>query len=89
MMKDLSQAAALFLTAPPSFGIEMSVSADAIDWAASIHGRSRTNGFARDGSSNRPRRQHDAGPYNAAGGITDVLAVDDSFCFLRADSYKS
>jgi hypothetical protein len=63
---------------------EMSVSADAIDLAAPIHGCSRADSFPRGSSRNRPRPQYDAGPYNAAGGVTNVLAVDNSASFLSA-----
>jgi hypothetical protein len=62
----------------------MSVSTDAIDWPTPIHGCSRADSFTCDDSSNRPWPQYDAGPYNAAGGIANVLAVDDGVSFLGA-----
>jgi len=68
---------------------EMSVSTDAIDRPTSIHGCSRAHRLARGGPCNRPWPKYDAGPYNAAGGIADVLAVHDSTGFLGAYGYKS
>jgi hypothetical protein len=67
---------------------EMSVSTDAIDWPTPIHRCSRAHCLARGGACNRPWAKHDAGPYNAAGRIADVLAVHDSAGFPGAYGYK-
>jgi hypothetical protein len=72
-----------------SHQIEASVPVDAIDRPSPIHGCSRAYGFTGNGPRNRPWPQHDAGPHDAAGGITDVLAVHDGNSLLGAGGYES
>jgi hypothetical protein len=60
----------------------MSAPADSINRAATIHRCSTpypntrgTDAGGHHGSRDRPRPQHDAGPYDASGRILNVLAV--------------
>jgi len=60
----------------------------AIHWAAAISRRPRAHADARRtdayrGASDRPRAQHNAGPYDAASRITNVLAVNHGIGRLR------
>jgi len=68
---------------PAPQGAPRSVPADAIDGTTAIHGRSRTHGLTCDSPRNRPRPEHDAGPHDTAGGILDVLAIDDCASSFR------
>ena len=69
--------------------------ADAIDRAATIHRCSRpysnTNGTdagRHHGSRDRPRPHHDSGPYDAADGIRNILAVHHRTGLFSARGYE-
>lgn len=61
-----------------------SAPADAIDRPATIHRRSRPHCLSGRSACDRPRRQHNAGPRHATGGIANVLAVHHGAGFFGA-----
>jgi hypothetical protein len=76
-----------FTGAAITSALRQSAPANAIHRTSTIHRSSRTHGLYRNRSRDRPRPQHDAGPYDAADGILDVLAVHHSTGFFGACNY--
>src|SRR5829696_6777602 len=75
---------------------EPSASAHTIDRTSTVHRCSGSHAYSgcsdtwsHHGTCDGPRAQHDARPHDAAGGITDVLAVDHGTCLFGACGYES
>jgi hypothetical protein len=68
---------------------DLSAPADSIDRTTTIHRSSRPYRFSRRSSRDRARSQHHAGPHDATGGITHVLAVHHGAGLLGACGYES
>ena len=60
-----------------------SIPSDAIDGTTAIHGCSGAHRLTRHSSCDRPWPQYSARPYDTAGGIVDVLAINDRASSLR------